>query len=102
MYVIYYNRFNARPLPVLWVKYDDPLRTWLYLDPQSGLILQRLEPRSRLNRWLYNGLHSLDFPFLYHRPLWDIVVIVLSIGGTALSATTLVAAWQRLKRHARR
>ena len=98
----YYNRFNARPLPVLRVKYDDPLRTWLYLDPQSGLILQRLEPRSRLNRWLYNGLHSLDFPFLYRRPLWDIVVIVLSIGGTVLSATTLVAAWHRLKRHARR
>lgn len=98
----YYDRFDARPLPVLRVQYGDRLRTWLYLDPQSGIILQRLEPRSRLNRWLYNGFHSLDFPFLYHRPLWDIVVVVLSIGGTALSATTLIAAWGRLKRHARR
>jgi hypothetical protein len=32
--------------------------------------------------------------------LWDIVVIVLSIGGAVLSATTMVPAWRRLKRHA--
>ena len=56
-----------------------------------------------MNRWLYAGLHEFDLPFLYNsRPLWDIVVIVLSIGGIFLSSTTLVAAWQRLKRHARR
>jgi hypothetical protein len=57
---------------------------------------------SRLRRWLYQGFHSLDFPFLYfHRPLWDIVVIVLSIGGTVLSFTTMLPAWRRLKRHGR-
>ena len=44
--------------------------------------MQRSEKITRLRRWLYQGLHSLDFPFLYYkRPLWDIVVIVLSIGG---------------------
>lgn len=94
----YYNRYDARPLPVLRVRYTDPQRTWLYLDPHSGLIAHRVERRSRLNRWLYNGLHSLDFPFLYHRPLWDLVVIVLSAGGIALSATTVVPAWRRLRR----
>jgi hypothetical protein len=57
----------------------------------------------RWNRWLYHGLHSLDFPFLYNRrPLWDIVLIVLSAGGLVLSATTLVPSWRRLARHARR
>ena len=51
----------------------------------------RTDDTRRLLRWLYQGLHSLDFPFLYfERPLWDIVVIVLSIGGTVVSATTLV------------
>lgn len=45
----------------------------------------------------------LDFPFLYHkRPLWDIVVIGLSIGGMALTVTTLVTMWRRLMQHARR
>jgi hypothetical protein len=98
----YYNRFDAKPLPVLRVQFADAHRTWLYLDPHSGLIVNRFEPRSRLNRWLYNGLHSLDFPFLYRRPLWDIVVIALSLGGLALSVTTMPAAWHRLKRLAHR
>lgn len=98
----YYDRHQARPLPVLRVEYDDPERTWLYLDPQHGVVAMKQERLSRLNRWLYHGLHSLDFPFLYdRRPLWDIVVIVLSAGGIVLSATSLVPAWRRLRRHAR-
>ena len=64
--------------------------------------MQRSGKVSRLRRWLYQGFHSLDFPFLYfHRPLWDIVVILLSIGGTVLSFTTMLPAWRRLKRHGR-
>lgn len=99
----YYDRHGARPLPVLRIQFADKDRTWLYLDPRSGAIVQQLQPLSRLNRWLYHGFHSLDFPFLYNRrPLWDIVVIVLSIGGMVLSATTLVPAYRRLRRHARR
>jgi hypothetical protein len=99
----YYDRQAMKPLPMLRVRYANPQQTWLYLDPQHGLVSLRYERRSRINRWLYHGLHSLDFPFLYdRRPLWDIVVILLSIGGLALSATTVVAAWHRLRRHARR
>lgn len=99
----YYDRRRTRTLPVLRVRYLDPERTWLYLDPRHGLIAYRQERLSRLNRWLYHGLHDLDFPFMYYRrPLWDIVVILLSLGGIALSLTTMVAAWARLRRHARR
>ena len=73
------------------------------MDPARGGIVLKTDDTRRLRRWLYQGLHSLDFPFLYYkRPLWDVVVIVLSIGGLALSATTLVPAWRRLRRHARR
>jgi hypothetical protein len=98
----YYDRYGARPLPVLRVRFADPQRTWLYLDPQHGMIVLKEERLSRLNRWLYHGLHSFDFPFLYYRrPLWDIVVIALSLGGIVLSVTTMVAAWHRLRRHAR-
>jgi hypothetical protein len=98
----YYDPRGSRPLPVLRVRYEDQHATWLYLDPEEGRIVQRSTSVSRLRRWLYQGLHSLDFPFLYfHRPLWDIVVIVLSIGGTVLSFTTMLPAWRRLKRHGR-
>ena len=80
---------------MLRVRYADANETWLYLDPERGGIVQRSGNVSRLRRWLYQGFHSLDFPFLYFkRPLWDIVVIVLSIGGTVLSFTTMLPAIQ--------
>jgi hypothetical protein len=48
------------------------------------------------------GFHSLDFPFMYYkRPLWDIVVILLSAGGIAISITSALPAWRRLVRHVR-
>lgn len=98
----YYDRDGQLSLPVLRVKYRDPQQTWLYLDPKRGAAVRKEERLSRVNRWLYHGLHSFDFPFLYYRrPLWDIVVILFSVGGIVLSATTMVAAWRRLRRHAK-
>ena len=46
-----------------------------------------------------NGLHSLDFSFWYYkRPLWDIGVILLSLGGAALSGIGLVMGFRRILR----
>ncbi len=99
----YYDRYRSKPLPVLRVRYRDAANTWLYLDPHSGLVAMRQTTRTRLNRWLYNGLHSLDVPFLYNRrPAWDIVLVVLSLGGIGLSVSTLWPAVRRLRRHAAR
>ena len=96
----YYDRQRELPLPILRVRFDDPQRTWLYVDPGRGVILRKEERLTRLNRWLYHGLHSLDFPFLYYRrPLWDIVVITLSIGGVLLTIASVAPAWRRLRRH---
>jgi hypothetical protein len=87
---------------VLRIRYSDPRRTWLYLDPQRGVIAARLEYTSRWNRWLYHGFHSLDFPFLYYkRPLWDVIVILLSAGGVVISVTSALPAWRRLVRQGR-
>ena len=98
----YYDRRNLKPLPVLRVRYADPQETWLYVDPQHGLIAMKYERLSRVNRWLYHGLHSLDFPFLYRRrPAWDIVTVGLSVGGILLTLTTMLPAWRRLRRRAR-
>jgi hypothetical protein len=86
------------PLPVLRVRFADPQQTWLYLDPGRGAIVRKEERLSRLNRWLYHGFHSFDFPFLYtRRPLWDIVVLALSAGGLASAVTSLLPAWRRIR-----
>jgi hypothetical protein len=96
----YYDRHGVLPLPVLRVRFGDADRTLLYLDPHGGAVVQSEGRLSRTERWLYHGLHSLDFPFLYYRrPAWDIVVVVLSIGGLVISASTIRAAWHRLRRH---
>jgi hypothetical protein len=100
----YRSRLGGQPLPVLRVRYADPQQTWLYIDPQRGTIAWREERPSRLRRWLYNGLHKFDLPVIYYsrRPVWDIVVIVLSIGGLVLSTTTLLPGLRRVRRHASR
>ena len=97
----YYDQYGNRPLPVLRVRYADDYGTWLYLEPGRGTITKQ-DRGGRMNRWLYHGLHSLDFPFLYRRrPLWDLVLIALSVGGLVLSASTLLPSWRRLARHVR-
>ena len=87
---------------MLRVRYLDDQRTWLYLDPHRGTVSQQTR-YSRMNRWLYAALHEFDFPFLYERrPLWDIAVILLSIGGIVLSGSTFWPMLKRLQRHGRR
>lgn len=95
----YYSRTGEAPLPVLRVKLDDPLETWVYVDVRRSELIGLLHRLSRLERWLFNGLHSLDFAFLYgKRPLWDIVMIVLSLGALVTSAIGLVFGIRRLGR----
>jgi len=99
----YYDRSGALSLPVLRARYDDAVDTWLYFSPARGAVVRKEERLSRVERWLYHGLHSLDFPFLYYRrPLWDVVLVVLSIGGLVSTATAIVPAWRRLRGHTRR
>ena len=104
-YDAYYDdrRYRLLPLPVLRIRFNDPAGTWLYLDPALGRIVHSESRQSRLDRWLYKGLHRLDFPGFYHRrPLWDVVVIILLLGGLFSSASSLAPATRRLRRHAAR
>ena len=95
----YYDRDARLPLPVLRVRFADAAETWLYLDPFRGVIARREERRSRVNRWLYHGFHSIDFPWLYRqRPLWDVLVVLLSAGGLFVTLSSMPAGWRRLMR----
>jgi hypothetical protein len=95
----YYDRQRLDTLPVMRVKFDDPERTWVYVDPLASRLVAQVTRRQRVQRWLYHGLHSLDFSFWYYnRPLWDIAVIVLCSGGALLSAIGVVIGFKRLRR----
>src|SRR4029453_4237981 len=99
----YLDRHRGRPLPVILVKLNDAARTRYYIDPKTARVAGSYRSGNWVTRWLYHGLHSLDFPWLYnYRPLWDIVVITFMAGGPALCVTSLVLAWRVLGRTLRR
>ena len=95
----YYSRGGQSPLPVLRVKFGDPMQTWVYVDPRTSEMLSQVHRYSRIERWVYNGLHSLDFKFWYsRRPLWDIGMIVLLLGGLGGSMLGFYLGMKRLVR----
>jgi hypothetical protein len=99
----YLDRRRQRPLPVVLAVLHDSEHTRYYIDLKTATVVGSYSRRNWMSRWLYHGLHSLDFPWLYnYRPLWDIVVVTFMVGGTALSVTSLVLAWRVLGRRVSR
>ena len=89
----YIDRHQRRPLPAIFMKLNDGANSMFYVDPKTARVVGSYDAASRVNRWMYQGLHSLDFPWLYaYRPLWDIVVLLLMLGGVALSVTSVILA----------
>lgn len=95
----YLDRHHRHPLPVLFVRLNDSLSSMYYIDLKTARIVESYDDRSRWNRWLYHGLHSWDLPWLYrNRPAWDVLVLMLLLGGTSLSVTSVVIGLQFLRR----
>lgn len=94
--------YYARPhremhLPVWRVRFDDPRHSVLYLDAVSGEPTGFVDDEFRRWRWMRDGLHSIDFPALNgKRPLWDVVVWILLLGGTLSAATGVWLAIRRV------
>lgn len=87
-----------KPLPVIRAIYDDPGRTWVHIDARTAQVLNTSNANSRLRRWLFQMLHSWDWlPLLERRPLWDLVMVLLSLGGFAISMTGVVIGVRRLR-----
>jgi len=98
----YYSRVGQIPLPALRIKFDDPAQTWVYVDPSLSQVVTAINRWGRVERWVYHGLHSLDFPYLYNsRPSWDIVMLMLCIGGLTTSGIGFVLGLRRMRRAAR-
>jgi hypothetical protein len=92
----YFDRRESATLPVYRVILDDGTR--YYLDPTSGALLRRADANGRWHRWLFDGLHRIDFAaWLRARPLWDMLVLMLMLGGIGLTATGCWLAVRRIR-----
>ncbi|XLZ72157.1 PepSY domain-containing protein [Massilia sp. SR12] len=88
---------SVKPLPVLRAEFADAQASWVYIDPHTGAVVGRNDSGKRTSRWLFAMLHSWDWlPLLERRPLWDMLLILLSLGGAVMSITGVVIGWRRL------
>ncbi|PPD41273.1 MAG: peptidase [Methylobacter sp.] len=86
-----------KPLPVLLVTLADDAGTRLYIDPQDGKLLSKVDRSARVLRWVYSALHHWDFGWLRYRPLWDVWMLAWVSFGLVLSVSSLIIGWRRLK-----
>jgi hypothetical protein len=94
----YLDRHHELPLPVLRVQLNDPQRSQFYIDPRTVRVVGSYSAGRWPERWLYHGLHSINLPWLYtYRPAWDLVMLLLLVGGTALSITSVSIGWRFLR-----
>jgi uncharacterized iron-regulated membrane protein len=91
-------RESTLPASTVRVVIDDPAETWVHVDTASGALLGVMDRSRRVYRWLFNGLHSLDFPGLAnHHPLWDGVILIALLAGFAFSVTSVVIGFKRTR-----
>jgi hypothetical protein len=98
----YYTHKFPLKLPVWRVILSDAEQTRLYIDPDSGRLVRAFDRNGRGFRWLQDGLHSLDFPVLRSRPLWDIVVLPLLLAVTLVCGTGTWMSFRKVGRDIRR
>jgi uncharacterized iron-regulated membrane protein len=85
-------------LPVYRVIVNDAENTRYYIDPRTGGLLARVDTNRRWHRWLFNAIHRLDFAaWVRVRPAWDMILIALMLGGSAVSATGVYLAVRRVR-----
>ena len=97
----YYSRHNDKVLPVIKITTTSNLA--YYINPSTTEMLYKCSNKNRIQRWLYSGLHSLDFSFLISNgALWDVVVIFLMVGGTIVSITATALGVKFIRRKIRK
>ncbi len=95
----YFSHHDAVVMPAYRLILNDAERTRYYFDPSSAQVVRRMDANSRTRRWLFDGLHRMDFTgWLRWRPVWDIVTILLLLGGIAVTGTGTYLALSRIKR----
>lgn len=117
----YPNRTVEKPIPIpandvyanlrssdgvggdgLRVSVKDGVNTAVYVNQVTGKVIEVMDTSRRAYRWLYFGLHTLDFPFLSNDAVWKSLMLVLLAVGFAFSLTGITLGWRRLRRLVRK
>ncbi len=89
----------TKPLPVLRLRFNDPARSWLHVDPVTGELIDRQDRARRLYRWVFDLLHTWDWLWLVeHPPLRKAVIWLMSALGLGLSVSSVWLGYRRLAR----
>ncbi|MGE8669388.1 MAG: PepSY domain-containing protein [Achromobacter mucicolens] len=92
------NGGAPRGLPVLQLDFDNAAGDRVYVDLRTGEPVLSLSRAQRTGRWLFYFLHSWDTPALLNGGVGrDLAIILLSLGGMAISATGIVLGARRLR-----
>jgi hypothetical protein len=94
----YYRHRDPIVLPVYRAILDDEDHSRLYLDPLSGRLLAGFDGDGQWQRWLFDGLHRLDFSAaLRASAAWNALIVLLLLGGVAGSGTGVYLAVRRIR-----
>jgi hypothetical protein len=94
------RRLSKVTLPVYRIILKDEEQTRYYLDPNTGTLLQRADETGRWRRWLFSGLHRLDFTVWMRTPgIRDVLMWLTCWAGLAVSITGVLP---RLSPHPQR
>jgi uncharacterized iron-regulated membrane protein len=92
----YYGHHEPVALPAYRVELIDGVR--FYLDPASGRVRSRVDGAAKGFRWLFEGLHRLDFVRGFDRGAgWAAAMTVLLVLAGAGVATGVWLGWRRAK-----
>lgn len=87
----YYGRREGAAFPVVKIMFNDYDKTWMYINPTTSKAVYTFNRTKRIRRYLYNGLHSLDFKCLAkHDRLRQILLVIFCLAGVVISYSGFV------------
>jgi uncharacterized iron-regulated membrane protein len=97
-YPLQRRRFEEIALPYYRIILNDDEQTRFYLDANTGTLVHTTDSAGRWRRWLFSGLHRLDFAeWMRERPFRDVLMWLTLMGGLGLSTTGVWLAVRRVR-----
>lgn len=94
----YFVASDTPTSPVFRIKCADKSHTWFHIDSATGQLIEKVDDSRRWYRWLFSGLHTLDFHWLTaHSWLRSLLVSLFCCTGLIFSLTGIVIGWRRLR-----